>query len=259
MKQVQTFAVIAGLLASLPAIGESQQMAGGRDNLEPLPRDLEMELALSALPPHLRGKATVYVLDPTRGFEVARRGTNGFHALVARTGEDAMRGSWPLTHYRNDILYPVSFDRIGAKAQMRVFLDIAEMQSKGTPPENLRKIIQERYRTGYYRLPEGFGVSYMLAPVHRTYTNPDADDNVVTLNLPHVMYYAPNVSNEEFGGDLPSPDSPYPFVILHGPHGLGIQILGVTERAAITQGYAAMLARLCRLNDAWCLPASQGQ
>jgi hypothetical protein len=46
-----------------------------------LPSDLEMELALSALPPHLREQATIYVLDPAKGFEVARQGTNGFHAL----------------------------------------------------------------------------------------------------------------------------------------------------------------------------------
>src|SRR5262249_60079587 len=96
---------------------------------------LEIQLALSALPPHLRDNATVHVLNPDKGFEVARKGTNGFHALVARTGDDTMRGSWPLTEYRDDILYPISFDGAGAKAQLRVFFDAAEMQAKGTPPE----------------------------------------------------------------------------------------------------------------------------
>jgi hypothetical protein len=66
--------------------------------------------------------ATVYVLNPDKGFEIARKDTNGFHAFVARTGEDAMRGSWPLKEYRDDILYPISFDQAGAKAQMQVFL-----------------------------------------------------------------------------------------------------------------------------------------
>ena len=32
----------------------------------------------------------------------------------------------------------------GAKAQLRVFLDIAEMQAKGTPPQELKMIIQQR-------------------------------------------------------------------------------------------------------------------
>ena len=83
--------------------------------IEPLLRDLEIQLALSALPAHLRENATVYVLNLGKGFEVARKGTNGFHALVARTGDDAFRGSWPLTEYRDDILYPIAFDSAGAK------------------------------------------------------------------------------------------------------------------------------------------------
>jgi hypothetical protein len=78
----------------------------------------------------------------------------------------------------------------------------------------------------------------MLAPIHRTYINPDESDRVVTLNLPHVMYYAPNVSKEDIGGVKPSPDTPYPFVILPGPHGYMIQLLGRTEKAAITKAYA---------------------
>jgi len=44
-----------------------------------------------------------------------------------------------LREYRDDILYPISFDEAGAKAQMRVFFDAAEMQAKGNPPEELRK------------------------------------------------------------------------------------------------------------------------
>jgi len=45
---------------------------------------------------------------------------------------------------------------------MRVFFDAAEMQSKGTSPEELKKLIQQRYKTHYYKPPERAGVSYML-------------------------------------------------------------------------------------------------
>jgi len=76
-----------------------------------------------------------YVLNPDKGFEAVRKGTNGFHTLVARTGDDSFRGTWPLKVYRDDILYPISFDEAGAKAQMRVFFDAAEMQAKGIPPK----------------------------------------------------------------------------------------------------------------------------
>src|SRR5512135_1266266 len=200
MRNVQIIIVIVGLLFSLNANAENKKSREVMYKIEPLPRDLEIQLALSALPPHLRDNATVYTLNPDKGFEVARKGTNGFHAFVARTGDDTFRGSWPLKEYRDDILYPISFDEAGAKAQMRVFFDAAEMQAKGTPPEELKRIIKERYKTGYYKAPERAGISYMLSPILRTYFNPEESDGVVTLNVPHVMYYAPNISNEDIGG-----------------------------------------------------------
>jgi len=260
---------MAGLLLSLAAVGQDQHISQG-NKVEPLPRDLEIQLALSALPQHLRDKATVYVLNPDKGFEVAQKGTNGFHAFVARTGDDTFRGAWPLKRYRDDILYPVSFDEAGAKAQMRVFFDAAEMQAKGTPSETLKKIIQKRYKTKHYKAPERAGISYMLSPILRTYTNPDGDENVITANLPHVMFYAPNVSNEAVGGALPKPEefhhlmeqgqwerTPDGFVIMQGPHGYMVHFRGVTEREAINKEYDDMLARLCKIKDAWCLPAAK--
>jgi len=129
----------------------------GANKAEPLPPELEIQLALSALPPHLRDDATVYAFNPDKGFEVARHGTNGFHAIVARTGDDTFRGFWPLKQYRDDILYPISFDEAGTKAQMRVFFDAAEMQAKGTSPEELKKTIHQRYKANYYKAPERAG------------------------------------------------------------------------------------------------------
>ena len=257
MRKFQTFVAIIGLLFSLTVSAEDKQTPKAMNKIEPLPRDLEIQLALSALPSHLRDNATVYVLDPDKGFEVARKGTNGFHAFVARTGDDAFRGFWPLKAYRDDILYPISFDNAGAKAQMRVFFDAAEMQAKGTPPGELKKIIKDRYKTGYYKAPERAGISYMLSPILRTYFNPEESDGVVTMNYPHVMYYAPNVSNEDIGGGKLG--GMYPFVIMPGPHGYFIQPIDLTERAAINKEYEKMLARLCKIKEAWCLPKEKGQ
>lgn len=253
-KTVQTIALIAALVfpptASAPA--QTQQAPNVPNTLESLPRELEIQLALSALPPHLRDNATVYVLNPAKGFAVARKGTSEFYALVARTGDDAFRGAWPLTRYRDDILYPIAFDKAGAKAQLRVFLDAAEMQAKGTPPVELKKIMQQRHKAGYYKAPERAGISYMLSPVLRTYFEPDESERVMTVNYPHVMYYAPGVSKEDVGGG--ELGGAYPFVILEGHHGYMIQALGVTEIAAIAKEYEEMLARLCRIKDVWCLP-----
>ncbi len=257
MRMVRTIVVIAVLFFAFTAGAEDKQSLRVMNKIEPLPRDLEIQLALSALPPHLRDSATVYVLNPDKGFEVARKGTNGFHAFVARTGDDAFRGSWPLTEYRDDILYPISFDAAGAKQQMRVFFEAAEMQAKGTPSGELKNIIKERYKTGYYKAPERAGISYMLSPILRTYWNPEESDRVVTINYPHVMYYAPNISNGDIGGGKLG--GLYPFVIMPGPHGYIIQGLGVTEIAAITKEYEEMLARVCIIKEIWCLPKEKGQ
>ncbi len=179
--------VFVGLVAVLTLVlvfGGLPVAVAEMKKIEPLPRDLEIQLALSALSAHLRDKATVYVLNPDKGFEVARIGTNGFHTFVARTGDDTFRGCWPLKEYRDDILYPVSFDAAGAKAHMRVFFDAAEMQAKGTPPGELKKIIQERFRMQYYKAPERAGVSYMVSPILRTYVYSDESEDVRTANVP---------------------------------------------------------------------------
>jgi hypothetical protein len=164
---------------------------------------------------------------------LARKGASDFHAFVARTGDDTFRGSWPLTEYRDDILYPIAFDKAGSKAQMRVFFDAAKMQAKGTPPGVLKKSMQDRFKAGFYKAPERAGVSYMLSPVLRTYVIPEESDSVLTVNYPHVMYYAPDISNEDIGGGKPGGIDP--FVILHGHHGYMIQPFGVTERAAVAR------------------------
>jgi len=55
MRKFQTIVAILGLLFLLTASAENTQA----NKIEPLPRDLEIQLALSALPSHLRDNATV--------------------------------------------------------------------------------------------------------------------------------------------------------------------------------------------------------
>ena len=162
-----------------------------------------------------------------------------------------------MTAYRDDILYPIALDEAGAAAQMRVFFDAAELQARGTPPGELKRIMKERLATGYYKAPARAGIAYMLSPVLRTYFNPEETDEVVTINFPHVMYYAPDVSGEDIGaGEL---GGMYPFIILHGHHGYMIQPLGVTERGALNNEYGEMLTRLCTIKEEWCLPEEKGR
>ena len=97
----------------------------------------------------------------------------------------------------------------------------------------------------------------MLSPVLRTYFNPEESDGVLTLNISHIMYYAPNISNEDIGGG--PLDGMYPFVIMPGPFGYMIQRFGLTEKAVISKEYEEMLARLFKIKEVWCLQKENGQ
>jgi hypothetical protein len=257
MRKFLVSTVCVCLLFALTATAENNRDIGVAKKIQPLPRDLEIQLALSSLPSHLRDNATVYVLNPDRGFEIARKGSNGFHALADRIDSAGFhRGSWPYTEYRDDMLIPISFDSAGAKAQMRVIMDSAKMMAEGMPPAELKKIMNQRFRTGHYRAPERAGISYMLSPVLRAYQNPDQSNAVMTFNYPHYMFYAPDVSNEDIGGKMLSP---HLFIINHGPHGYMIKGVGLTEKAVINKEYEGLMKRLCDIKEAYCLPQQNPQ
>src|SRR5579862_635709 len=75
--------------------------------LEKMPVDLETDYALSALPPHLRSGATVYLLDPQKGYYIGRKGTNGYICFISRT-------EWEWGEFRDDLFAPISYDAEGA-------------------------------------------------------------------------------------------------------------------------------------------------
>lgn len=235
------------VLLCLAIAGPSALAAQG---LESLPRDLELELARSALPAHLRQEATVYVLDPASGFEVAVEGTNGFHALVVRNDPAFVEGDWPYPAFRNDLLIPIAFDDAGAPAQLRVLLDVAAARAAGQAPETVRRSMRERFATGYYSPPARAGISYMLSPILRAYRDAAVSEGVGTFVYPHYMVYAPDVSDADVGGNA-GPD--HPFVIEPGPHGYIVIPTGSAERDAIVAEHADLLRRVCALSADWCV------
>jgi hypothetical protein len=219
-----------------------------------LPQDLEVELALSTMPPHLRDGATVYLFDPMSGFRVHRQGSNGFQALVARTDHGAALGSWPYTAYPDDMLIPISFDAAGAATHMQVYLDVARLEASGMPPQELMDRVRGRFADGTYKAPDRPGIAYMLAPIVRAYQSPEDTNKVVTFSLPHYMYYAPGITNEDIGGGASVFE---PFVQYKKPfaQGLIIHVTGVEERRKIREEHAQLLDRLCEIRDTWCLGA----
>lgn len=219
-----------------------------RSELKPLPKDLEIEFALSALPAHLRDEATVYVLDPKVGFEVERRGSNGFHAFVSRLSPMFIGAPWKLTRYPDDIFAPISFDAAGVDSQMKILFDIAAMRARGMAPQELQEIMNQRSESGYYKPPARTGVAYMLSPMLRAYADPMQGDEVISLNIPHYMFYAPNVTDEDIGG---RPASPHGFILDPGPFGYIIMVAGESEKEAINQEYEDSLRRLREFDEVY--------
>lgn len=235
-----------------PALAQSQlaerQTTNVRGPLEKMPISLEVRLALSALPPTLREKASVYVLDPAKGYILARPGSNGQSCFVGRT-------EWKFADYRNDVYDPICYDAVGARNHMRVWFDVAELRAKGVSPEAMKKEVENRFRTGVYKTPDHPGMSYMAAPLMRSYMSldPKDKDSVMTMSMPHVMYYAPNATATEIGGMPCPPCAPYPFLFEPGPHGYIIQRLGDAESAKIVAAEAALVSELCSYRSALCL------
>ncbi len=236
---VRLLAILA-CAASLPAA------AWADDALERWPRKLETEFALSALPPHLRDGATVYALDPAAGYQVARQGNNGFACLVSRT-------EWEWAEFPKDHATPICWDAEGAKAIMQVYLDVAKLRAgaKHTPAQ-VRELVRDRFKKGVYKPPARTGISYMIAPLMRTYPQPGSN-TIATMHMPHYMFYAPAVTDEDIGG---KPFSEHPFVFNPGggPHGYMILLAGETERAKILAEHKALVKQLCEYRAYLCLP-----
>lgn len=130
--------------------------------------------------------------------------------------------------------------------------DVAELRAKGTSPAETKKIITRRFADGTYKAPDRPGVSYMVAPLMRFYVSFDLSHKEKhTMAMPHVMYYAPNLSDADFGGV--QPPSPYPFILEQGPHGHFIQNLGEKETNEIVNAESSLLKDLCSYRSVLCL------
>lgn len=247
------------LLAGLAAVWADEALA---EEMVPLPTDMEIELALSALPEDLQANAGIYLLDPEKGYVLHRQGSNGFVTFVGRTSTRFYEADWDYD-YPADQLIPVAFDEIGAATHMPPWFDLALMRAKGVAPEEAKQRLRNAYADGSYKAPEKGGISYMLAPIHRAYMAPEASPEIMTVSYPHYMPYAPHSTAAQVGNMDPMNGGP--IVLTHGqhdsgPHGYLVFMVQQTQADAIREKYAGLLDRLCGLNANWCLPgAATGQ
>lgn len=209
--------------------------------LDKMPADLERDYALSALPPHLRDGATVYLLDPAKGYYMARQGTNGFTAYVERT-------DWSRGEFVPDMYAALGFDSIGSKTLLPIFFEIDAMRVSGKYTAlQVKDMVAKRVEDGTYKAPPHTGICYMLSPLLRS----NAGDGVVNMVMPHYMIYAPYLNNADIGGGWVT-GGHQPFIISTGDaldkghsifNYIGIAA-GETEKAKIITDNKELLARL---------------
>jgi len=173
---------------------------------ELLPRDREITLALAAAPPHLRDGATVYVLE-SHGYVLARKGTNGFTCLVHRD------------HPMNQ--KPTCWDREGSETIVPTVLREGELLMQGKSVPEVRAEIKKGFDNGTFIAPRRPGVAYMLSNGNRNFNRQTGG---VDIFPPHVMFYAPNLTDADIGSKGDG-EGGLPFIAYQGPHGYMITIV----------------------------------
>ena len=246
------FESVAALVAlSLVGLATATQGRANETTIEPMPAKLETQFALSAVPPALRDRASVYLLDPKKGYYLSKQGTSGVTCIVQRT-------DWEMEDFRNDIYFPLCYDAAGTKTYLKTIMDAAALRAQGMSPAALKAEIEKRYEDKTYKIPEKAGLSYMVGPLMRTEGPPDM--KVHTMAMPHLMFYAPYVTNEDIGAvpDISNPATLlYPFMDKHTDgneeQSYMIQLIGEAEKAKILVDEKPLIEALCAYRDVLCL------
>lgn len=163
-------------------------------------RDQQISIASSAGPKEVSGNATIYVLG-SKGYEIARQGTNGAACLVGR-------------HFvkpDETTVEPMCYDVEGTKTFLPVELYREELRLKGTSEADIKTAVADGYKEGRFQAPSKPGVLYMLSSDNRLGPTPDHG----TAHFPgHFMFYAPYMTGKDLG--YPTADTISPFLVNPG-------------------------------------------
>jgi hypothetical protein len=176
------------LLASVPSFASAsptESITPSTHYSASVPRDRQIQLALSAAPTDIAGKATVYILGP-KGYEKAREGSNGVSCLVERTFKGSVETS----------VGPMCYDAEGSRTLMVVILFTEEMRAQGKSEDQIKADIAARYKDGRFKAPSKPGVCYMLSSENYLY-NPETKESGPFPG--HLMFYAPYMTSQDLG------------------------------------------------------------
>ena len=178
------------------ALGISLTALAQTDNAKPaydfsLPREERIKLAESAAPPEISEKATIYLLERS-GYVKVRDGTNGFTCIVER--------ETPLT------MEPECYDAEGSATTLLTRFYTEEQRAKGVGEAQITAAIEEGYKSGQFKAPRKAGIVYMMSE-HNHVLRPDTHE--IIHFSPHLMFYAPFVTEADIGSPPESRDMPF--------------------------------------------------
>jgi len=245
--KLTVYLTILGVLACMSCFSQTKNsdtsLLVSSGKLGKMPEALENRFALSAIPSHLRETATTYVLEPAKGYVLSHKGTNGISCIVVRSD-----WQWSADSFRDDIFWAVCYDEEGSKTLLQDYIYAAELRARGMDAKQVHDEVTKKFGAPTYPNPSRAGVSYMLAPVMRGYTH---GPTPATMNMPHYMFYAPNVKNKDIGGNS---FGPYPFILSMSPgrDDYIILLVGETEKEKILVESKDLLADLCSYRGYLC-------
>ncbi|MEZ5920089.1 MAG: hypothetical protein R3C60_01930 [Parvularculaceae bacterium] len=175
---------------------------------EILPEACETSLALSAAPEYLRAGAGLLILTKT-GYQTARTTSNNFTCIVNR---DDPR-----------VLKPTCFDAEGTETIIPKIVTFARCMLDGQSVEEINETLKAEFDEEVLVSPRRPGVAYMLSRYNRP-VNPRTGE--LGFFPPHVMFYAPNLTNDDIGHDMAhhNPARPLPMIAYGGPQGYMLMI-----------------------------------
>jgi hypothetical protein len=163
----------------------------------------EIAVARSAAPLRLRSNASVYVLDGKQYRKVIS-GDGPLTCVVERNHPDS--------------LIPQCMDQAGVDSVLPAILSRSEMAIAGASFDAIDAKNAELLQAGHFQPADRPGVSYMMSNYNYIYVA--SAGQVLKVN-PHVMFYAPNVTNADVGGSFQgmTENIGTPFVFNEGLHG----------------------------------------
>jgi hypothetical protein len=171
-------------------------------------RQREIALALSSCPSTLAEKAGVYVLEAS-GYVKVRESQNGFTSIVQHSVPGAQE--------------PQCMDAEGARTILPRILRVAELRAQGKSPDEIKRFVAEAFAKGVFQPPRRGGIDYMLS----TENVVPNDHGVIAPFPPHVMFYAPFITNADIGSAgqgggpvfVAAQGTPYALIIVPVPTG----------------------------------------